>query len=218
MRRGLLVSGQVYHVFTRSIAEFKIFNHEKEFSRMLEVIRYYQREKPEIKFSKFVQLEYEAQHTRSKCIAEKEKLVEIIAYCVMPTHIHLILRQLKENGISTFMSNILNSYTKYFNTKHERKGPLWEARFKSIAVETDEYLLHLTRYIHLNPVTAALIDEPKDWGFSSYREYLSTEQNKEKVCKYDDVLDINPDSYRQFVEDRISYQRELAKIKALLLE
>jgi len=217
MRKNPLISGQTYHVFTRSIASFKIFNNENEFSRMLDVVCYYQREKPEIKFSKFIQLERESQLNKKEYFSDKENLVEIAAYCFMPTHIHLILKQLKDNGISVFMSNILNSYTRYFNTKHKRKGPLWEARFKSVLVESDEYLIHLTRYIHLNPATAMLVDKPENWKFSSYQEYLSqTEENK--ICKYSDMLNILPHSYRSFVEDRISYQQELAKIKDLLLE
>lgn len=218
MRKDLLVAGQVYHIFTRSIADFKIFNNDAEFSRMLRVIRYYQREKPMVKFSRYIQLEENMQdnNTEKKSYLEKEKLVEIIAYCLMPTHLHLILKQLKKNGISVFMSNILNSYTRYFNTKHKRKGPLWEGRFKNVLIEEDEYLLHLTRYIHLNPVTADLIDKPEDWLASSYREYIG--ENPEEICQYDDILKIEPNSYKQFVEDRISYQRELAKIKQYLFD
>lgn len=217
MRKDPLISGQAYHVFTRSIANFQIFNNENEFSRILEVARYYQREKPEIKFSKFIQLEENSQVNKKDYFSGKEKLVEIIAYCFMPTHLHLILKQLKQNGISIFMNHVLNSYTRYFNTKHKRRGPLWEARFRSVLVESDEYLFHLTRYIHLNPATAMLVDKPENWNFSSYQEYLS-QVHDNKICKYDDILEITPHSYKQFVDDRISYQQELAKIKDLLLE
>jgi putative transposase len=217
MRKNPLITGQAYHIFTRSIANFQIFNNENEFLRMLGVICYYQRAKPEIKFSKFIQLGQEFQFNRKECFSGKDKLVEIVAYCFMPTHLHLILKQLKENGISIFMNHVLNSYTRYFNTKHGRKGPLWEARFKSVLVESDEYLIHLTRYIHLNPATAMLVDKPENWKFSSYQEYLSA-AHTDKICKYDELLDVIPYSYKSFVEDRISYQQELAKIKDLLLE
>lgn len=218
MRRNLLVSGQIYHVFSRSIAKFVIFNNEKELSRVTETIRYYQQEKPEIKLSRYLEMKEIPRHAQTNLISEKEKLVQIIAYCIMPTHIHLILKQLKDNGISMFMSNVLNSYTKYFNTKHERKGPLWETRFKSVLVENDDYLLHLTRYIHLNPVTAELVDAPEDWKASSYEEYASETSNESRICKYDHILNTKPNLYRQFVEDRVSYQRELAKIKFLILD
>ena len=171
---------------------------------------------PRIKFSKYIVLKDKARYDKENLLQEKRKLIEIIAYCIMPTHIHLILKQSKKYGISKFMNNILDSYTRYFNTKHKRKGPLWETRFKNILVETDEYLLHLTRYIHLNPVTANLVDKPEDWLVSSYNEYLLRVGNK--VCEYNDVLNINPVSYKKFVDDRISYQKELAKIKHLLFD
>lgn len=147
---------------------------------------------------------------------EKVKVVEIVAYCLMPTHVHLILKQSEENGISHFVNNILNSYTRYFNTKHKRKGPLWESRFKSKLVETDEQLLHLSRYIHLNPVTAFLVDKPELWRYSSYREYLCFESAG--TCNFNKLINISPQDYKKFTEDRISYQRELARIKDLIME
>ena len=186
---------------------------------MIATIRYYQREKPALKFSKFLKLsmvlrdqQYEASPSPD------EKLVEIIAFCIMPTHLHFILKQLKENGISTFMSNILNSYTRYFNTKYNRKGPLWEGRFKNALVKTDEQLLHLTRYIHLNPVTVYLVNKPEEWPASSFQEYMLKVNDNDKICKYDDLLKIEPPTYRKFVVNRASYQRDLAKIKELLFE
>jgi putative transposase len=135
----------------------------------------------------------------------------------MPTHIHFLLQQLVENGISIFMRNILDSYTRFFNIRHNRKGPLWEGRSKKVLAKTNEELLHFTRYIHLNPVTAYLVDKPEDWEASSYREYIGLEV-EDRICNYEDVLEINPRTYKEFVEDRISYQRELAKIKHLLCE
>ncbi len=219
IRKDPLVEGEVYHIFNKSIAGFKIFNNDSEFSRMLETIRYYQKERPAIKFSKFLKLAQNSKGLHNKnTIASGEKLVEIIAFCLMPTHLHLLLKQLKENGISIFISNILNSYTRYFNTKHNRKGPLWEGKFKNVLVVTDEQLLHLSRYIHLNPVTAYLVDRPEEWSASSYGEYLSRVNENEKICKYDALLQIESSTYREFVLDRGLYQRDLAAIKDLLFE
>ena len=221
MRKDVLVVGEIYHIFNKSIAEFNIFNNTSEFLRMLNVIRYYQTEKPLIKFSDFLRssrVQLGDVNISFPDRSNKEKLVEIIAYCLMPTHIHLILKQLKEDGISIFMNRILNSYTRYFNIRHKRKGPLWEGRFKNILVTTDEQLIHITRYVHLNPVTAYLVDKPEKWLASSYREYLLKVNEMDKICKYDEILNIDQISYKDFVEDRISYQRELAKIKNLLIE
>lgn len=220
MRKDLLKVGEIYHIFTKSIAEYKVFNNNSEFLRMIEIIRYYQKERPTVKFSDFIKLsKYKQSYfNKSNSSSDKERLVEIIAFCLMPTHLHLILKQLKEKGISVFMKNVLISYTRYFNIRHKRKGPLWEGRFKNVLVKTDEQLLHLTRYIHLNPVTAYLVNKPEEWLVSSYREYLLEVNENKRICKYNDILDIKPDFYRKFVEDRVSYQRELAKIKDLLIE
>ncbi|OGW71290.1 MAG: hypothetical protein A2047_04340 [Omnitrophica bacterium GWA2_41_15] len=145
-------------------------------------------------------------------------MIQIICYCFMPTHIHLVLKQLKDNGISDFMMHILNSHTRYFNIKHNRKGPLWESKFKKVLVDSDEQLLHLTRYIHLNPVTACIVNKPEEWRYSSYNEYVSDGTVTDGICEYKNILDINSFSYKKFVENRISYQRELAKIKGLMLD
>jgi len=217
-RKIPLVKGEIYHIFTKSIAGFKIFNNNSEFERVLDVIRYYQKDSPSVKFSQITRPKKTKDRLNSFFFSKEENIIEIIAYCIMPTHIHLILKQLKENGISRFMSNILNSYTRYFNLRHERKGPLWEGRFKNVLVETDAQLLHLSRYIHLNPVTAYLVDDPADWNMSSYKEYLSEADSCRKVCKYDDILDIEPLTYKKFVKSRISDQRLLAEIGKLLFD
>ena len=206
-----IVTGEIYHIYNKSIAEFVIFNNDDEFLRMKELIRYYQVEQL-VKFSEFKEL-------KSGMLKEYngEKLIEIICYCLMPTHLHLVVKQLKENGVLNFMRNLSNSYSHYFNIKHNRKGPLWEGRFKKVLVKADEQLLHLTRYVHLNPVTAYLVNDPIEWKWSSYREYIY-ENNEDTICEYDKILDINMNSYKSFVEDRISYQRELAKIKGLMID
>lgn len=214
IRKEPLVTGQVYHIFNKSIAEYIIFNFKEEFLRMKELICYYEWSNRGLRFSKWKTVKRPLENE----VRTNDKLVDIIAYCLMPTHIHLILRQLIERGVSIFMSQISNSYARYFNTRHKRKGPLWEREFKNVLVSTDEQLLHLTRYIHLNPCTAHLVDKPEDWLFSSYKEFIGEIDEKEKICNFRDIIEINPLSYKRFVEDRISYQRELGKIKDLILE
>lgn len=187
---------------------------------MFNTIRYYQRGGHKVNFSNFFRPCKAKKEFFMDCTAlqSKMKLVEIIAYCLMPTHFHLILKQLIDDGISTFMNNMENSYSRYFNLKHKRKGPLWEGRFKSVLIKTDAQLLHLTRYIHLNPTTSHLVNGPEKWLMSSYNEYLAKIDENKKICNYNGVLDIEPTAYKRFVEDRISYQRELAQIKEQILE
>ncbi|MEA3328723.1 MAG: transposase [Candidatus Omnitrophota bacterium] len=211
-----LVKGEIYHIFSRSIAEFEIFKSDSEYKRMRNLFKYYKL-RPLLRFSAFNEVQNKKEFFQ-KHLVKKESLTEIIAYCIMPTHFHLILKQLKEKGISSVMNNILNSYTRYFNIKTKRKGPLWESRFQRVLVETDEQLLHLTRYIHLNPVTAYLVNKPQDWKFSSYKEYLGKVNDEERICNYSNILEINPQRYKKFVDSHIDYQRELAKIKDLVLD
>jgi len=217
MRKTALTNEITYHVFTKSIAEYKIFNDPKEYSRMMDVIKYYGKEKPEMKFSRYAELRRNNERNEVLSINRvKDDLVKIIAYCIMPTHIHLILRQEKKDGISIYMDRILGSHTRYFNIANDRKGPLWEGKFKNVMVDKDEYLYHLTRYIHLNPVTAHLVEKPEDWIATSYNEYIS--KDKKGICSFEDALDITPNLYRDFVEERIEFQRNLAKIKRFMMD
>ncbi|MCK5583316.1 MAG: transposase, partial [Elusimicrobiales bacterium] len=181
--RNSLVVDSVYHVFTKSIAGYKIFGSNDDYKRMIETIVFYNQKNPKSKFSAF--------YNKNDAVFDKKnnkytRLVKIIAYCIMPTHIHLVLSPFQEDGVSLFMKNGLMSYSKYFNIKHTRKGPLWEGRFKSVLVKTDEQLQHLTRYVHLNPVTSYLVDKPEDWGASSYKEYIGN--SKDCICDFKDYV------------------------------
>ena len=220
-RKEALAVGEIYHIFNKSIADFKIFNDPFDFSRIMNAIQYYQLKNPPLRLARFSALpeSNKDQFGKPDVSAKRDKLIDIIAFCVMPTHLHLVLKQLKDNGISIFVGNVLNSYARYFNTKYKRKGPLWEGRFKNVLVKDDEQLLHLTRYLHLNPVTAYLVDNPEDWPVSSYKEYTTSEDaGNSKICSYDSLFDISPDSYAEFVKDNIAYQRELAGIEKLIVE
>jgi putative transposase len=219
MRKQQLVTGQIYHIVSRSIANFKIFNDDNDCNRILNLFQYFEVDNPPAKFSLFMSLkpvqDLGFQKYFYSLIKDQDKIVQIIAYCLMPTHIHLILKQLKENGISSYMRKILDSYTRYFNTLHKRKGPLWESRFKNVLVEKDEQLIHLTRYIHLNPTSAGLVKKPELWKYSSHLEYIRSDQTN-PITDHDGLLEIKPKTYRKFVNDQKDYQRNLALIKKII--
>lgn len=222
MRKDTLTNDKVYHIFSRSIAGFIIFNNDYDYERMRQLVQYYKINNDNIRYSDFANLQSVNNdgfyNTFDMVKKDKEQLVQIIAYHLMPTHIHLVLKQLQDKGISLYMKHVLDSYSKYFNIQHKRNGPLWESRFKSVLVKKDEQLLHLTRYLHLNSATAKLVNKPQDWQFSSYKEYLGKIEDNSAICQFNDLLEIEPSQYRKFVNDRISYQRELAKIKNLMLD
>jgi len=89
-----------------------------------------------------------------------EKLVDILSYAIMPDHYHLLLKERRENGITSFLRRCNTSIAKYINTKNERKGPIFESCFKAKHIDSNAYLLHLSLYIHLNPLD--FIDS-KEW-------------------------------------------------------
>lgn len=218
-RKDPLVNDHYYHIFSRSIAKFVVFNNKKEYHRVLQLLDVCRFVNFNYKFSQFVELEFPTQNSLLKKIRDtNETLVDVIAYCFMPTHFHLILKQTSTKGVTKFVGRMLNSYSRYFNTKHNRIGHLWSGRFKNILIYDNIQLLHLTRYIHLNPTSAGLVDKPEDWEQSSYKAYTNVKKNNLLICKFHGVIDKTPKEYKEFTEDRKSYQRELSLIKNLLID
>jgi len=207
-----------YHIMTKSIAGYVVFNSDSDYQRMLKMMEFYNHDGLNIRFSYYYQFKDSELFKKRVDLSEYDKLVDIIAYCLMPTHIHFLMTPLKENGISIYMKNLLNSYTRYFNAKNARKGPLWQGRFKSVLVDSDEQLLHLTRYIHLNPTSAGFVENPENWKYSSYKDFSGKQEESRTICNFKSYLDISPKTYKEFVESRKDYQRELALIKHLALE
>lgn len=220
-RKVVLAEDQFYHVFNRAIDRQTIFSTKWECKRALETLKFYRFADLPFKLSQLLNLpESDRQKIIINLNQNNKKLVEIIAFCLMPNHFHFLLKQLKENGISKFVANFTNSYTKYFNTKHERRGHLFEGLFKAVLVENNEQLLHLSRYIHLNPVSSFIIkpDSLEKYDWSSLQEYLNI--SKENLCSKEIVLNNFPsiEEYKKFITNQIKYAQELEKIKHLTLE
>ncbi|TSC92138.1 MAG: putative transposase [Candidatus Berkelbacteria bacterium Licking1014_85] len=215
--RNILTSGEYYHIFNRSIAGFKIFNDNSGYKRFIDTFTYYQIDDRPCKLSALSNLSISLINEILENKNPQDRLVTIISFCLMPTHFHLLLEQDKDNGIVKFMRLIENSYSRYFNILHKRKGPLWEGRFKSVHVDSDEQLLHLTRYIHLNPTSDRLVHKPDNWAFSSYKEYIYDNVDK-NICDFKNIIDLSPKQYKEFVNDRKKYQQELSTIKAQLID
>ncbi|MFQ5451024.1 MAG: transposase [Nitrospinaceae bacterium] len=97
--------------------------------------------------------------------------VSVYAYCLMPNHYHVLIVT-PEGNASRFMRHLNGVYTQRFNRAHNRDGPLFRGRYKSVLVQADDYLLQVVRYIHLNPVKGKLVDRPREYEWSSYNFYL----------------------------------------------
>lgn len=202
-----LVNGEFYHIFNRGVEKRTIFTQPRDYKRFQKTFYYYQFLGPKPSFSKFAKSElnlFKPDLTN--------KIVEIICYCLMPNHFHLLVRQRKDHGISNFVSKLSNSYTKYFNTKYKRVGALFQGSFKAVLVETDAQLLHLSRYIHLNPIVSGLTKNLDQYLWSSYPEYS---ENLNRYCKTDEILGFFQDKskYREFVHDQIDYGTTLEILK-----
>lgn len=221
-RRIPLITNQIYHALNRGVASQPIFLTKKEYQRGLETIFYYQNENPPLSYSTFLKLSQRRRKELLERLKEKKDLlVKIIAFCLMPNHFHFLLKQVQNNGISIFMSNLTNSYTRYFNINHKRVGPLFQGKFKAIRIETDEQLLHVSRYIHLNPYTSYVVKTLKEletYPYSSFAEYLNPQ--KTDFCHKKIVLENfkSPADYKKFVFNQADYQRRLEEIKHLTLE
>ena len=134
----------IYHIITRGINQQNIFSCDDDYERFLNTLIRYCR--------------------KSSC--------EIYAYCLMDNHIHLLLKEGLE-PLATTMKKIGTSYVYYYNWQYNRKGHLFQDRFKSEPVEDDTYFLTVLRYIHLNPIKAGIADDPASYPYSSYTEYTN---------------------------------------------
>lgn len=220
IRKLVFTNNEYYHIFNRGIERRKTFLNKKEYDRAYELLSYYQYADIPLRYSHYSRLESDKKSKYLNLMLDSGKIIDIVAYCLMPNHFHLLIRQKKELGISTYVANFVNAYTKYFNTKHQRTGPLFQGIFKAVYVETEEQLLHLTRYIHLNPVASNIIqDNDLDkYPYSSLGAYL---QNRDSDLIANTTITsikaLIPD-YEFFVRDQIAYAKELDKIKHLSLE
>ena len=209
-RKVPLAAGEYYHIFNRGVAKMRIFNNSYDYNRFLKCVLYYQIDGQKPRFSIFTPETYELDSTK--------KIVDIISYCFMPNHFHFLLKQIRDGGTSEFISRISNSYTKYFNIKNNRVGPLLQGDFKAVHIESNEQLLHLGRYIHLNPLIGFVTKNLETYRWSSYSEYIDSA--RDGVCEKDIILDQfkTKGDYKQFVLDHIDYARKLDRVKHLLLD
>ena len=215
-----LISGQFYHVFNRAIDYRITFSEKREYDHAYKTIDYYRFHSLPVKYSIFRRWPLKRKEEVRKSLEREQNNGDIISYCLMPNHFHLLIKQNFDNGISKFVSNFQNSYTRYFNCKHNRIGSLFLDQFKAVRIETEEQLLHISRYIHLNPYTSYIvksIDELIVYSWSSLKQYLGLEVG---ICETKDILSYfkKPDYYKKFIIDQADYQRKLDQINHLKLD
>lgn len=223
-RKVVLAPGEIYHVFNRGVASSPIYLNTRAHLRFLDLIDYYRFLNTPFSFSQLMSMPKEEREKILIGLKRENAIhVEIFAYCLMPNHFHFLLKQITDKGISVFMSNLQNSYVKYFNIRNERAGPLFQSMFKGVRIENDSQFLHVSRYIHLNPSTAYIVEPEnlEDYSWSSLKAYLNESFNKDNYfVNSEAILNFfkNRKDYLKFILDNASYQRELDRIKHLTLE
>ena len=204
------VNAEYYHIFNRGVAKMPIFNNFYDYKRFIKTMIYYSIEGPKPRFSVFT--------PTTTILDTSRKIVDFICYCLMPNHFHFLLRQRRQGGITEFVSKLSNSYTKYLNIKNNRIGPLLQGDFKAVHIETNEQLLHVSRYIHLNPLVGYVTRDLDTYRWSSYIEYVNDIGNE--ICDKKIILDQfrSKKEYKHFVLDQEDYGKRLEMIKHQLLD
>jgi len=221
-RKVPLVNDEVYHIYNRSVAQQPIFRNKREYNIFTNLLEYYRFRDPPKRFSHYLRLNNEERiKLLDNLYSQNNFLVEIYAFCLMPNHYHLLLKQTSANGIKNFIRLFQNSYARYFNIKNKRFGSLFQSPFKAVRIETDEQFTHVARYIHLNPLTSYVLKdllELKTYKFNSYIDYLL--DNPRRFVNKDFLLNYfkNRIKFEKFTEDNLDYQRKLEIIKHITIE
>lgn len=171
-----------YHVYARGVSKMDIYRDNEDYSVFLSLLKRYLSNEP-------------AKDEIGRAYPHFSGDVELLAFCLMPNHFHLLFYQHELGAITGLMRGVMTSYSRFFNQKHDRSGPLFETRYKSSRISNDRYLTHISRYIHLNP------KRWRDWEWSSLPYYLKGWeaewlQPRRMLELFDGV-----DEYEKFVSD-----------------
>jgi putative transposase len=174
------IAGHYYHIYNRGVERRNIFVSDENYFFLLRRMKEYLPAYP----------------------------VALIAYCLMPNHYHLLLYAEQDGAPGHFLQRLFNSYSQAFNLQNKRKGTLFEGRAKSKMIFENDYLFHLTRYIHLNPVRAGLVAKPEEWIFSNYREFIGSRKGLLFDAEFLETQFGTPQEYQAFVEAEIPMEIE----------
>ena len=189
-RKITFQAGHYYHLYNRGVNRQPIFLNEDNWAYFIKQLRQY----------------------------ALPELLDIVAYCLMPNHYHLLVYLKTDELSAEVMQPFGVSYTKAVNKQQGRVGPLFQGRFQALEVDKEGYLLDLSCYIHLNPVRARLVKQPEDWVYSSYRDYVGlrkgTLPNPEIVL----VQFASRQAYAEWVAERIALDEEQKQLAHLMLD
>mgnify|MGYP001582858166 FL=1 len=218
MERGITFSaGEYYHIYNRGVEKRHIFETNADRKRFLRLLYVCNGSKPVIM--------RDCQGLPLVEIDKGEDLVGMGAYCLMPNHFHLLIRETVDGGISKFMSKLTTAYSMYFNKRYDRKGTLFEKPFRARHIDDDNYLKYLFSYIHLNPVkmidpawkergvrdlqkTKKYLD---NYHFSSYADYFNQDKREESLILkqelFPDYFSV-PSDFKSFIAEWLTFTKD----------
>ncbi len=196
--RKIYLENTHYHVYNRGVNKQAIFLDDEDYAVFLNLFKRYLSRSPQ-------------KDAKGREYPWLYNDIELLAFCLMPNHFHLLVYQMEEDSLKQLLKNVCGSYTAYFNKKYQRVGPLFQDRFKAVIINDDMYLHHISRYIHLNPKSYL------DWPYSSLSYYLGI-RSAEWVhpVRILELFDSNQSEYLKFVKDYEGQKEILDEIKAQL--
>jgi putative transposase len=211
----IYVPNGVYHIYNRGIEKQDIFKEDEDYVIFLWYLKSYLLPSDDPAFKNLpVGIKREILNFNLY------KRIKLIAFVLMPNHFHLMLKQTDERAIIELLRRLSNAYVKYFNTKYKRIGPLFQGKYKAVLIDKESYFLHLTRYIHRNPLEIlkkSTGEELIKYPFSSYPDYCG--ERKFSFIYKDEILDYFKSikesdlrgfkSYRDFVENYLIDSKEI---------
>jgi putative transposase len=187
---------QFYHVYNRGVDKRDIFLDDDDYSVFLGLLKKYLTGK-------------DSNKTHRHSFKSLKGQVELHSYCLMPNHFHLLFYQKDMDAITKLMRRVNTGYVMYFNGRYGRVGALFQGKLKAAHVNADDYLHHISRYIHMNP------EDYQKWKYSSLGYYLGKKKTPEwlKTKRILSLFYDDPKEYLQFIEDYHQTKRELKLLK-----
>jgi len=187
-RKTPFLPNNYYHVYNRGANRADIFLNDKDYTFLLKQVK---------------------DHI-------KEFDITVIAYCLMANHYHFILRQNGEAKISGFIQAVFHVYSSAFNALHKHSGTLFEGPFRAIFVDKNEYLLHLCRYIHRNPLEAGIVVKPEQWHYSNYAEFIGKRKGTLVDREFVQQNFGTPEAYEDFVMNYVPPEKTQKELRHYL--
>ncbi|HCP08766.1 MAG TPA: hypothetical protein DIT25_03150 [Candidatus Moranbacteria bacterium] len=220
MRKTEFANEEYYHIYNRGVDKRDVFLNFKNYERFLLSMNLLNDDRDGLmsQWRDILRMDPRAKLLDFQDLSSRtDPWVELIAYCLNPNHYHIILKQLRENGIKNFMHKLSTSYTNYFNKMNKRSGSLFQGPFKSAHIDSNEYLLYLSAYVNKNNFIHGY-NNNNNWPYSSLPDYLG--ERNGRLVKKEIILGQfrSIEEYKEFIDSNAIYMREKKGMEKYLIE